>query len=149
MDLRPYQPSDQTGCLAVFDSNCPDFFAAGEREEFANFLASPDGAYFVLDHDGAIAGCGGYAAENPQLASITWTMVRRDLHRNGLGRLLLFAAMKKLTASANVSHVRLHTSPACAAFFEKQGFRVAEVTPDGIAPGMDRVEMLKKLQVCP
>ncbi|MFN0166664.1 MAG: GNAT family N-acetyltransferase [Bryobacteraceae bacterium] len=148
MDLRPYQPDDREGCLAVFDSNLPEFFHPGERPDFAGFLDRPDGSYFVLDHDGVVVGCGGYAIENADLASICWLMVRHDLHRNGLGKFLLFAAMRKATAQGDPTRVRLDTTPQVAAFFEKQGFRVQEVTPDGIAPGFDRVEMVKKMKVC-
>jgi N-acetylglutamate synthase-like GNAT family acetyltransferase len=148
MDLREYQANDKNGCLAVFDSNAPDSFHPQERAAFARFLERPDGSYFVLDHDGAIGGCGGFAFENPDLASVTWLMVRKDLHGNGLGRLLAFNAMRKLAVGADPALVRLETTPAAAGFFSKQGFRVAEQVPDGIAPGFDRVEMVKKLKVC-
>ncbi|MBL8233936.1 MAG: GNAT family N-acetyltransferase [Bryobacterales bacterium] len=148
MDLRSYQPADREACLAVFDSNLPEHFHISEREEFAAFLHAPPGSYFVIEHDGALVACGGHAMERPDLASLTWLMVRRDLHRNGLGKFLVFAAMRKLSATGNPALVRLHTVPAAAPFFEKLGFRVTNQTPDGIAPGFDRVEMLKKLKVC-
>jgi N-acetylglutamate synthase-like GNAT family acetyltransferase len=142
MDLRRYQTSDREGCLAVFDSNSPDFAHARERAAFAAFLDNPPGPYFVLDHDGVIAGCGGYAFENPDLASLCWILVRRDLHRNGLGRLLVFSALRKITQDGDPMMVRLRATPLTAAFFEKQGFRAVETTGDG-------VEMSKKLKVCP
>jgi len=149
MDLREYQTSDRDRCLHVFDSNVPDAFHPSERTDFAAFLDGPVGAYFVLDHDGDAVGCGGYAMENGDLASITWLMVRKDLHGNGLGRLLVFNAMRKLAAQADPAMVRLSTSPQAAGFFGKQGFRVTEEVADGIAPAMARVEMVKKLKVCP
>jgi hypothetical protein len=65
-----------------------------------------------------------------------------------LGRLLVFNAMRKLAAEADPMLVRLSTSPQAAGFFAKQGFRVTEEVADGIAPGMARVEMVKKLKVC-
>ena len=141
MDLRAYKPADRDGCLGVFDSNIPESFDSAQRAAFAAFLASPGGSYFVLDHDGAIAACGGYALENPDLASVTWLMVRRDLHRNGLGRFLLFSAMRKLSAEADPTILRLETTASAAPFFEKQGFRTTEQAGE-------KIEMRKKLKVC-
>jgi N-acetylglutamate synthase-like GNAT family acetyltransferase len=148
MDLRAYQPADRAACLAVFDSNLPEYFHQQEREEFAAFLDAPRGEYFVLEHDGAVVGCGGYAMEHADLASLTWLMVRRDLQCNGLGKFLVYAAMRKLSGGADPAMLRLHTTPPAAGFFEKLGFREVERVADGIAPGLDRVEMRKKLKVC-
>ncbi|MCC6365562.1 MAG: GNAT family N-acetyltransferase [Bryobacterales bacterium] len=142
MDFRPYQTTDREGCLAVFDSNAPEFLHASERAGFAAFLDNPPGPYFVLEHDGSVAGCGGYAFETPDMASLCWILVRRDLHRNGLGRLLVFSALRKITQDGDPMMVRLHATPLTAAFFEKQGFRMMETAGDG-------VEMRKKLKVCP
>jgi N-acetylglutamate synthase-like GNAT family acetyltransferase len=149
MDMRTYAAADKEGCLAVFDTNLPTAFHPSEREEFARFLDAPAGPYYVLDHEGAIVGCGGYAMEQPDLASLCWILVRQDLHGNGLGKLLVFTVLRKLGIEADPAMVRLHTPPKMAGFFERQGFRVVETLPDGIAPGMDRVEMRKKLKVCP
>src|SRR5260370_31745648 len=59
MDVRPYQSSDRDACLALFDSNVPRFFAALERGGFESFLDAPDCSYFVMEHEGAVLGCGG------------------------------------------------------------------------------------------
>lgn len=149
MELRPWTPADREACLAVFDTNAPDYFHLQERAPFAAFLDHPSGSYFVADHEGMIAACGGFALESPDVARLTWLMVRRDLQKSGVGRLLVFTAMKKLSAEAGPAMLRLHTTLAAAGFFEKLGFRSVETIPDGIAPGMDRVEMVKKLKVCP
>jgi GNAT superfamily N-acetyltransferase len=129
MDLRSYLPVDRDACLAIFDSNTPQFFDPGERATFEAFLDRPDGHYVVMEHEGALVGCGGYTiTAEERLASLVWGMVRRDSHKLGLGRyLLLFRA---------------------APFFERQGFKVIRVVPDGYGNGLDRVEMVKKLIVC-
>src|SRR5712691_13268061 len=70
MDVRPYLPANRDACLAVFDSNTPDFFKSHERRHFEEFLEGPNCSYFVMDQDGAIAGCGGYfITEDKALAS--------------------------------------------------------------------------------
>ena len=44
--------------------------------------------------------------------------------------------------------VGLATSPSAAGFFEKNGFKRTSVLPGGFGPGLDRVELRMKLQVC-
>src|SRR5690348_5544432 len=90
MELRPYIESDRDACVAIFDSNAPEFFDPGSRGRFEGFLDQPRGNYFVMVHDSAVAGCGGYVAvPGENVASLVWGMVRRDLQRLGLGRFLL------------------------------------------------------------
>ena len=150
MDVRPYVPTDRDACLAVFDSNAPEFFLAHERAEFESFLDTPNGPYFVLDHDGLITGCGGYVVgEEPGLARMAWGMVLRDWHRKGMGRLLLMYRLRQITKAGGVQFVGLDTTQRSAPFFLSQGFKVAGVAADGYGPGMDRVEMTMKLNVCP
>ncbi len=141
MDIRNFVPADKEGCLALLDSNAPEYFSAAEREAFDAWLDAPQGSYFVMEHEGDVVGCGGFALESPQLASLTWLMIRSDLRGQGLGRFLVFYCLRALSGAAAVSHIRLHTISSVAGFFEKQGFRVQHVAPDG-------VEMVKKLQVC-
>jgi N-acetylglutamate synthase-like GNAT family acetyltransferase len=150
MDVHPYAPADRAACLAVFDSNTPGFFHPKERPAFETFLDAPFGSYFVMEHDGGIVGCGGYAvAEDGSLASLVWGMVRHDLHRRGLGRFLVLFRLKEITRSSGAQVARLGTSQYTAPFFEKQGFKVAGIEKDGYASGMDRVEMRMRLSVCP
>jgi ribosomal protein S18 acetylase RimI-like enzyme len=150
MDVRPYLPADHARCLAVFDSNTPRFFDPSERRNFETFLDAPFCSYFVMEHDGAIVGCGGYAVEEDKsLASLVWGMVRHDLHKRGLGRFLVMFRLKEITRTSGVQMVRLGTSQHTAHFFEKQGFKVAGIEKDGYASGIDRVEMRMKLSVCP
>ena len=144
MDVRPYLPADRDACLAVFDSNAPDFFQSHERRDFELFLNGQDCSYFVLDHDSAIIGCGGYfITEEKSLARLVWGMVRRDWRRQGLGRFLLLFRLREITKAGGVQMVRLDAPQHSAPFFESQGFKVTHIA------GGDRVEMVMKLTVCP
>jgi GNAT superfamily N-acetyltransferase len=129
MDIRPYVASDRNACLSIFDSN----FEAGQRPEFERFLDRPEGPYFVMEHEGATVGCGGYAG-----ASLVRGMIRRDFQRLGLGRFLLMYRLRKLEG---IQMVRLETPRSAVPFFEKQGFRA-------VRDGSDGVEMVKKMNVC-
>jgi predicted GNAT family N-acyltransferase len=150
MDARQYAEDDLAACLAVFDSNVPKFYDVSERAGFEEFLAGNPWPYVVLEHAGEIVGCGGWAPEEGgALISMTWGMVRRSLHGNGLGRFLLMYRVREAAKTPGVERVRLSTSQHTAEFFRKQGFKVTEVEKDGFAPGIDRIEMVMKLSVCP
>ena len=70
-------------------------FHPGNVPEFAEFLAKPNGPYFVMEHEGSIAGCGGYFITGESaVARLVWGMVRRELQRHGLGRFLLLFRLR-------------------------------------------------------
>jgi ribosomal protein S18 acetylase RimI-like enzyme len=149
MDVRPYLPSDRDACLAIFDSNSPEFFKSHGRGDFEEFLDGPGGNYFVMEHEGAVIGCGGYiVAPEKTLARLVWGIVGRDWRRQGLGRFLLLFRLREITKAGGVEMVHLDTPPDSAPFFRSQGFKVARVEKDGYAPGLDRLEMTMKLTVC-
>lgn len=146
--IRPWVESDRDGCLAVFDSNVPDFFVEDERPGFEEFLGDLPGPYLVLvGADGAVVGCGGWAVETgTATADLCWGMVRRDLHGRGLGRLLTEARIAGVRAEGRVRIVALHTSQHTTGFYERLGFATGEVVRDGYAPGLHRCEMRLELR---
>jgi ribosomal protein S18 acetylase RimI-like enzyme len=149
MDLRPYLPADRDDCLGLFDSNTPRFFDPGERRKFEEFLDQGNRFYFVMEHDGAMVGCGGYAIEpDKTTARLVWGMVRSDSHKLGLGRYLLLFRLREITKVGGIRMVHLDTSQNAAQFYEKQGFKIIRTVKDGYGPGLDRVEMVMKLVVC-
>lgn len=149
MRVREYTPADRDACLAVFDSNVPRFFVPPEREEFVAFLAALPGPYLVIEGDsGEVVGCGGYAMEpGTNDAHLCWGMIDQARHGTGLGRLLLDARLERVRADAadaaggSIEAVALHTSQHTRGFYERRGFHVERVTPDGYAPGLDRCDM--------
>ena len=146
MDIRAYTVADAEGCLGLFASNEDEYFTCEERARFATFLQAPPGNYYVMEHEGVLVGCGGFAAlDEPGSVTLTWEMVRRDLHGKGLGRFLLFYRLKEIGKLTGVAMVKLETPRKAAGFFSKAGgFR--EVAGDvgdgtgilGFAVGIDR-----------
>jgi len=61
-----------------------------------------------------------------------------------LGRYLLLFRLREITKAGGIQMVHLDAPQHSAQFYEKQGFKVT-----GIASGLDRVEMVMKLAVCP
>lgn len=142
---RAYVPSDQAACLALFDGNVPTFFLPSERQDFADFLAqqTKKWPYQVLERDGRIVGCGGFAVEpDGSTAALCWGMVDSALHGTGLGRILTEARLRSAAATPGVLRVRLDTSQHTQGFYARFGFEVLEVTQDGYGPGLDRWDML-------
>ena len=145
---RPYAPVDLAACLALFDSNVPTYFAPSERAEFEAFLRGLDqasGPYLVLTRHGQIVACGGVLADNAQQASFAWGMVGREWHRQGLGRQLAHVRLAQARRMPSITRLRLSTSQHSAGFYEAMGFATTSVTPDGLAPGLDRHDMVMRL----
>jgi GNAT superfamily N-acetyltransferase len=128
-------------------SNTPQFFAEDEFADFEHFLAEVPGTYLVaLDDGGRVLACGGYDVDaDAVVAVLTWGMVRRDLHRDGIGSRLLRERLRRAAADPRARGVRLDTSQHSRPFFERFGFRVTGHTPDGYAPGLDRYDMTLEL----
>jgi N-acetylglutamate synthase-like GNAT family acetyltransferase len=143
MRVRDYTPADRNGCLAVFDSNVPKFFVPAERPEFAAFLDALPGPYIVLEEDdGTIVGCGGHAVTPATgVADLCWGMVLQTLHGTGLGERLTLARMDRVRADPAARVVALSTSQLTTGFYERHGFVITRVVPDGFAPGLDQCEM--------
>lgn len=141
--IRDYAPADRDACIAVFESNVPEFFSDSERAELEAFLAHLPGPYLVLEEDdGRVVGSGGYAlASDGVTADLCWGMVHRDRHGLGLGRRLAEARIERIRGDGLARSVRLRTSQHTRTFFERLGFVTESVEADGFAPGLDRCEM--------
>lgn len=149
--LRPWRPEDRAVGEALFDSNTPRYFAAREKADFLAFVDDPPGPYFVLESPaGHAVGCGGYARQPaaPSIAALCWGMVRGDLHGRGLGRRLLVERLDLIAAEIALEAVDIETTQHSRGFFARHGFVEIARTPDGFAPGMDRVDMRLRLDAC-
>ena len=120
----------------MFDSN----FDAALRKGFELFLRSPSKTYFVVEHEGAIVGCGGFEAQATE-ARLAWGTIRGDLQRQGLGRYLLLYRLKAIGNLAGIEFVHAVVPSPLARFYEKCGLK-----PQSEGEGMTRMRM--KLQVC-
>ena len=145
--VRPYTPADAPACLKLFDSNCPPSFHPSERADFQQFLQDPAdrGEYWVMELGGEVVGCGGVWVSEEHQGGLSWGMVRRDLHRQGLGTRLTLFRLERLRARPEVRQIRLGTSQHTEAFYARQGFVAVERTQNGFAPGIDEVKMVLEL----
>ena len=140
MKLCEYIPEDEKDCLAIFDSNTPQYFAPQERQTFQGFLnrlAAPY-SYFVIRNAGEkIVACGGIKLEpSNQLAKLRWDMVTAELHHQSIGTFLTLSRLDRICQFSEIQMVSLHTSQHSYQFYEKMGFVVQHIVPNGIVPGM-------------
>lgn len=124
--LRAYRDEDREACLALFDGNVPKYFAVEERQDFVSFLEKPPGPYFVMvNEQEEVVACGGYASseKNRELAVLCWGMVRRDLHRHGVGTRLLEERLRLIAAEPHLSVVMIETSQHSCGFLNGLALR--------------------------
>lgn len=146
---RPFRKEDSNACLAIFDGNVPRYFSPEERAEFAQFLdevGSSMCSYLVLTLDGRVVACGGLSiGPKPNTASLSWGMVDHVYHRRGLGTRLTYERLKLARSSAEIAEVVIATSQHTSRFYERHGFRIVKITPNGFAAGLDRYDMTLRL----
>jgi len=147
MRIRPYQPDDRAACLAIFDGNTPPYFAPHERAQFETFLDTEADPYFVVvDGVGQVIACGGYLrlGESP-VAILTWGMVPRERHRQGIGWFLLLERLHRMSQDPAIARVKLETSQHTYGFFEKAGFVTTRIVENGFGPGLHQYDMALEL----
>jgi N-acetylglutamate synthase-like GNAT family acetyltransferase len=149
MVIRPYATRDRQPCLEILEGNSPEFFLPQERDDLAAFLDELPGPYFVLEERGRIDACGGWAIDPDDVAVMTWGMVRRELHRRGLGRQLLRFRLNDIRHNSAATRVRVRTVSLTQGFFIREGFAIVDVVPDGYGAGLDKVTMEASVQFPP
>lgn len=141
--IRGYESRDLDACLALINSNTPKYFANEESDEFADDLTRRDGLpeskrwpFFVLETQGNIRACGGFAIQNDGVATLVWGMVAANEHRQGLGTALLNYRLQLLRTRA--VRVELDTTPQSFNFYQRFGFQAYKHIKDGYGPGLDK-----------
>ena len=143
--LREYTSDDCESCMAIFESNLGKYFAPHERQEFLDWLNRPGRpSYSVVERGGEIVACGGiYHDDELNVVGLAWGMVRRDLHRQGLGKVLAEHRVKQMAEQYPGLDHCLATSQHTYGFYEKMGFEVESVKADGFYDGIDRYDMIR------
>lgn len=141
VSIRPYQPNDRHGCLAIFLSNVPAYFAPAEQPDFEAYLDQPPSNHVVVIRDNRLLACGGWYVHEG-VGRLSWGMVMQTHHRASLGLVLLSWRLRQLFRLPNIDEVHLETSQHSAGFFKRCGFETVRTTPDGYGPGLHQVDMV-------
>ena len=164
--LEPYGSNHRSACVAIFESNVPEFVTKLERGQFAGFVDERICPYFVvkatgepglqssetgspgsepgLPGDGVVIACGGYHLGQDG-ARLCWGLVQRDLHHRGIGRFLLRSRLIRIYDECGDTVVTMDTSQLTSAFFERFGFRVVDRAEHGYGIESHKLEMELKL----
>lgn len=135
-------------CLAAFESNLPDYFAAHEQQEFHDFLDKlanqefdPESLrYWCVMIGNNVVGCGGVwinLKEKDKPATLIWGLIERRYHRQGLGTELLKHRIEWLKGLSQ--RLLLDTTTDSFPFYQKQGFIQTGFKKDGYEPGLDMI----------
>lgn len=109
--------------------------------------------YLVQVLRGAVVGCGGIWLADTGLpgqagstrAGLSWGMVHRDLHGQGLGYALLQHRLSLIRQYyPRAQEVRIDTSQYTEPHVLRQGFVTMQRRPDGFAPGPDEIQMVRR-----
>ena len=126
--------------MALFDANCPDYFAPNERYNYVNFLANDPGGYEVCEMDGAIVGAFGLSDVDDATMTLNWIMLHPDSQGMGVGSSIMAHAIKH-AVDAGAAELTIAASHRSAPFFGKFGAKTVATIENGWGPGMHRVDM--------
>lgn len=126
-------------CMAMFDSNCPKFFANKERQYYQSFLESGPQDYFLGIRAGILVSAFG-ASTVANRARISWIMVSPESSGLGIGEQMMQRA-KAMSLEQGLQVIDIAASHLSAPFFAKFGAQILSETPDGWGPGMHRIDM--------
>ena len=123
-----YHPSDRPTCSALFERNCPAYFAIEERPEYQAFLEAEPSQYWLAWADNVAVACYGVTIER-DVASIDWIMVNPS--HQSLGWDAMVKRAFNLFNKHNVKEVKVATSQHANRFFERYGLVETSTTLHG------------------
>ena len=136
-----YGPSHADDCMALFDRNCPAFFAIEERRYYRDFLAAHNSPYYLGMDRGVLVCAFGYGAATDDTPTLNWIMVEPEYHRGGLGGMMMTKYIAYLKAH-HKNYGAIATSQHAEPFFERYGATRIGYVQDGWGAGMHRIDML-------
>lgn len=130
-----YASGNKDACMALFDDNCPKYFAPNERGDYHNFLEQlPNGYEICLASDEVIGAFG--LIDN----SLNWILLSPRATGLGLGSLIMSRVIQ-LANRNNLTTIEIAASHLSKGFFAKHGAEAIAEKLNGWGPGMHRVDM--------
>ncbi|TQD40631.1 GNAT family N-acetyltransferase [Haloflavibacter putidus] len=140
LNIRAYSPQDKPKLLVLLQLNTPKYFSKEEEKDFTYYLDQEREAYFVVEINKKIVGCGGINKENDK-SILSWAFFHPDYQRQGLGSQLVEYRIQHLLQDKQISKIFVRTSQHTFKFYEKNGFKTFFVKKDYWAKGFDLYEM--------
>ena len=148
--IKKYSTSDYDQCVNIFKSNIPEYFAKDELSDFQDYIKNisktKDGwtdSFYILKRDKKIVGCAGLGLnKSKKIATLSWGMVDKNYHRNGIGTQLTNYRLNLLQSYKLDLKIRLDTSQHSYLFYEKFDFKIEDIEKDGYEKGMHKYYMV-------
>ena len=148
--IKKYSTSDYDQCVNIFKSNIPEYFAKDELSDFQDYIKNisktKDGwtdSFYILKRDKKLVGCAGLGLnKSKKIATLSWGMVDKNYHRNGIGTQLTNYRLNLLESYNLDLKIRLDTSQHSYLFYEKFGFKIEDIEKDGYEKGMHKYYMV-------
>lgn len=138
--FRAYQAGDREACLAIFDANCPEYFAENERDEYAEFLDAMSDGYEVCEVGGLVVAAFGLLTNDDGENRLCWIMLDPNTQGGGLGTAIMQHVISR-GGDSGMRMIEIAASHKSAPFFARFGARKINYTEDGWGPGMHRIDM--------
>lgn len=138
--IESYKLHHKKTCLALFDLNCPQYFAINEYDDYASFLDEISEGYFVCFQDENLVGAFGLCQSNNSQWNINWILINPTFQGAGIGRVMMHKVMQ-LAVECKIENINIAASHLSAPFFTKyEAVKMEEIT-DGWGVGMHRINM--------
>ena len=139
--FRQYAAADHAACMALFESNCPEFFAPYERRDYTEYLADSPKDYVVCQAGEKIIGAYGTCFNHDdERGHLSWILIDPNAQGSGVGTQMVERVLTYFQ-SENVDVIEIAASQKSAPFFARFGAVEVSRTVEGWGPGLDRVEM--------
>ena len=143
MRIKPYKQKYFDNCVDIIESNTPKYILPIEHLAFKNYLLKKNKTYFVLFNGFNLVACGGYGINDSQTkADLSWGLVHRKHHSQGIGSYLLRFRIENIKKKYPSVNIHLDTSQHTYKFFERFGFKVRKISKDGYGEGLDMYDMI-------
>ena len=143
--FHSYNPELELACMALFDANCPQFFAPNERDDYLDFLKSQPVGYQVCLLNDEVVGAFGLLKHNQEYA-INWIMLSPKTQGSGIGK----QVMEHVIASSvdqGIDRISIAASHLSAPFFAKFGAVAVNEIEHGWGQDMHRIDMVLNIEL--
>ena len=140
ISFRPYSTLDREACLALVDSNCPQFFAPNERGDYETFLDHAPRGYEVGLLARRVVGAYGLTAYLSGNHRLNWILVDPNVRGLGIGSMMMSRIVAQASALC-VKRIEIAASHLSASFFARFGAIMVAETKHGWGPGIHRHDM--------
>lgn len=146
LNFIPYTKEHFQACISIFKSNVPKYFEPKEEADLKDWLNGNRLKYYYVGvFQNNVVCCGGFVIfHEEKKACFAWGMVHSDYHQQGFGKALANFRLKQLNELAPEYIHELNTAQYTYQFFEKFGFEVKSMQPDGWFKGWDKYHMVRK-----